>query len=162
MTPFLPPVMRRMSSSQNRISTGLATDEGSPVPFALLHGLAGLALDASVGVLVEVASVCSGNGAIGFSGGTGLVSGAEVGCLGATFDVGVEVEFEEDVEVGCGSMAVENVRMVSTDERTVESEMDGAVVRVEEPPFAFGAVDPLAFAEPLLGAVDPLTFALPV
>lgn len=149
MTPLFPPVMRRMSRSQNRISTGLATDEGSPVPFALLHGLAGLALDASVGVLVIVVSICSGNSALGFSGGTGLVSGAKVGGLGAPFDVGVEVEFEEDVEVGCVSMAVENVGMMSTDERVVESGTDGAVVRVEEPPFTFGAVDPLTFALPV-------------
>lgn len=149
MTPLFPPVMRRMSSSQNRISTGLATDEGSPVPFALLHGLAGLALDASVGVLVEVASICSGNVALGFSGGTGLVSGAEVGGLCTAFEVGVELEFEEGVEVGWASMAVENVRMVSTDERAVGSGMDGAVVRIEEPPFTFGAVDPLTFVLPV-------------
>lgn len=135
-----------MSSNQNRISTGLATDEGSPVPFGLFHRVV---LDASPGVVAEVPFVCSGNVALDFSGGVGFLSGTWAPVLGSVFGgEAVGVDAEEDEEIG--SKAVVKVRMVSTDERAAESGMDEPFVRIEEPPFPFGA------------AADPLTFVLSV
>jgi len=81
----------------------------------------------------------------------GEVEDEEAG-LDATFDEGVNVDEVEDEEAG--SMAVTNVRIVSTDERVVESGMDAPFVRTEEAPLVFGAVEPLTFVLPVW--VEPL------
>jgi len=64
---------------------------------------------------------------------------------------------DEVEDEGAGSMAVANVRIVSTDERVAESGMDVPFVRVEEAPLTFVAAEPLTFV-----AAEPLTFMLPV
>jgi hypothetical protein len=92
---------------------------------------------------------------LGFSGGAGLFSCVEAACFRPAFcDDKRGVCVEEAEEAASDSLAVLNVCVESTEERTFGSGLDEPLVRVEELPLALVVVDPLTFVLPV--KVEPL------